>query len=212
MFVARDRAAAIAEAARVADVIVVDALLQARPARLATSILVVDGHVPWGAARCPPSGDLRASRARLLDAADAVLAVCRPGVAAARVTADKPVLRAESRIAGARAGSGELVGLETLRARRVGVVLAIARPERVLAALAEAGVRPAEVELFGDHDRPRSRAPRGARVEAWLTTAKCATKPGWVADFQPLLVLEQRLALPDAIDAFTGGQHAPDPW
>lgn len=212
VFVGRDRETALAEAARSADVIVVDALLQARPTRLARSLLVVDGHAPFGAARCPPSGDLRATRERLLDAADAVIAVCRPGVDGVPVTTDKPVLRAESRIAGARAADGARVGLETLRALRVGVVLALARPERVLAALADAGVHPAEVQLFGDHDRPRRPAARGARVDVWLTTAKCATKPGWEADFSPRLVLEQRLMLPAEIDALTGGQHASDPW
>lgn len=211
VFVAPDRARAIAEAARAADVVVVDALLQARPARLARSLLVVDGHAPWGAARCPPAGDLRAARRRLLDAADVVLAVCRAGEPMRIGACGKPVLLAESSLIGARDTAGALLPMAALRALRVGVVLAVGRPARVLDALAAEGVHPVEVELFGDHDRPRSAgAPRG-RVDVWLTTAKCATKPGWEPDFAPLLVLEQRLVLPPGIDALTGGHHAANP-
>ncbi len=62
--------------------IVVDGLLQAAPVRLAASLLVVDAEAPWGSGRCPPLGDLRAERGRLLKACDGVVTLHRAATGA----------------------------------------------------------------------------------------------------------------------------------
>src|SRR5205814_587304 len=99
VFSARSRteALALANAAR-PNAILVDGLLQARPRRLGLSILVLDGRAPWGAERCPPAGDLRAHRARLLAAADVLLVRGETG----GIGSEKPVYRWSSDLLGAR--------------------------------------------------------------------------------------------------------------
>lgn len=199
----RAQTLALARAAG-ADVIFVDGLLQARPQRLGLSVLVLDGEAPWGAERCPPAGDLRARRARLLDAADVVLV--REELAAseraALAAAGKPVHTWSSRLIGARSRQGRLLAPSELRGLRLGLVLAVARPERVERELLRAGIEPRLVRLCGDHARPRAglrvRARRlaGAPLDAWLTTPKCATKLGSSFEGAPILSLEQGAAVP----------------
>ncbi len=184
------RSEAIALAARRAPITLVDALLQTEPVRLALSVLAVDALSPWGAGLCPPSGDLRASKAALLRAADVVAAIISeqdgPSVDASLSTlehlalaADRPVLPVASELVAARADGGPAMPLSTLAGVRLGLVLAIARPERVVAALLALRLR-----------RPAHPA------DAWLTTPKCATKLGSDYEGAPLIVLRQRLSIP----------------
>lgn len=181
------RRQAVQLAASLAPLVIVDGLLQARPRRIDLSILVVDGQRPWGSAACPPAGDLRAPLPVLLAASDVVLVP-------------------EHELSGALTPGGGRVGLGELARLRLGVLLAIARPERVVAGLERAGIRPVEHRLFADHGWPRERR-RAAAVDAWLTTAKCKTKLADRFEGAPIWVLEHRIRLPAGlVEAVASGR------
>ncbi|HMR05350.1 MAG TPA: tetraacyldisaccharide 4'-kinase [Polyangiaceae bacterium] len=171
VFVGPSRSAALALAADVASVVVIDGLLQATPNPVTLSLLALDGARPWGAGRCPPAGDLRAARHELLQACDALVQMD----GAPTEPALRPCYAAARRLLGARLDSGEVLPPEQLTGLRVGVCLGVARPERVLDMLLAAGIRPEAVWLDADHRAPRP--PRAlAAVDLWLTTSKCAVK------------------------------------
>jgi tetraacyldisaccharide 4'-kinase len=171
-----------------ASFLVVDGLLQAEPRPLYRSLLAVDGLLPWGSGRCPPSGDLRAPRDALLAATDAVVAT----------RDDLPVRAQLDRATGA---GGSEISLAGLRATAFGVVLTVARPARVLGSLARRGLHPAAILDFGDHACPTAAelaraAGRKQRVKAWLATPKCAVKLPLEIAGSPVLALDHRLELP----------------
>lgn len=199
VIVGRTRREAVALASTLADVVVIDGVLQTRP-RAALALLAVDATHPWGRAQAvPPRGDLRAPVAALVAAADRTV---RVGEAV-----DGPCdARTASR--GAWVG-GELRTWDALRSLRVGLVVALARPERVLASLARRGLVPTAVVRSPDHGpvSPRDllRAPP---VDLWLATPKCAlharlaldpARPGGRSPAAPpgqvLAVLEHTVAL-----------------
>jgi tetraacyldisaccharide 4'-kinase len=185
------RRAAIVRAAEVADVLVVDGVAQLAPGRATLALLAVDAEEPWGGEPLPlPRGSLRAPLSILLEACDAV------------VPADDPISsRVERDIGRALAGSGhpdlwpsmisrpavhawgdEGRGLtwEAVRARRVGLLTAMARPERMVRSLARLGVYPAVTVSVRDHGsftgRPRrliERVDRDRGVDMWLASPKC---------------------------------------
>jgi tetraacyldisaccharide 4'-kinase len=208
--------AAAAEATRVANeatrvanegsLVLVDGLLQARPRRVHRSLLVLDADAPWGSGSCPPVGDLRARRDRLLWAADAVVLVGGQATPPELDLGEMPVFRVRSRVHGAQAPDGTSVGLGTLRRARLGLWLAVARPNRILRSLAAAGVRPRVVSLEADHAHPAlgSRL-RDDRVDAWLTSAKCATKLGSRLGRAPVWVIDHRLEVDRALADFVAG-------
>lgn len=218
--VGRRRSEALALAASMSRVVIVDGLLQASPVRLDWSLLVVDAEQPWGSGRCPPAGDLRARPEALLAAADALCVV-----ADARTLRDGPnpssprpfpsyssvehgrTFRAVSDVSVARSPGPGVLSLGSLASIRVGFVSAIARPERVLLALRGRAIEPVEIRLFGDHGVPAARGGRRVpAVDVWLTTKKCATKLGAFYDGAPLAVLDHRLTLPsDLVEAALGG-------
>lgn len=173
VFASSPRAHAVAEATTVADVVVADGLLQARP-RLTASLLAVDAYAPWGSGYFPPLGDLRLTRKRALAACDAVVRIGVPAQRDVDQYGGKPVFDVGLTLHGARLADGTLVDVEQLRRLRVGVALGLARPERVLRLLAQHGIHPERVRLAADHrvalpdDRPG--------VDLWLVTAKCAVK------------------------------------
>lgn len=209
--VAEDRQEALELAARLAPRVLVDALLQARPARLSLSLLVLDAQGPWGAGRCPPSGDLRADRERLVAAADAVVLVGR-GAQASRSSlertcgrAGRPLFDVGAGVRGARTPEGTLLGLDELARRRLGLALAVAHPERIATALRASGVVPALTCFQADHGVP---AASGPPPEAWLATAKCATKLGRELGGAPVWVLEQALELPAELRSLVAGGKA----
>lgn len=206
--------AAIALAARHAPTVLADGLLQTRPRRVDRSFLVVDGGHAWRSGRCPPAGDLRASPSALGAALDEVIEVV-DRVAVADVSSGRggpsehahPSFRAVSDILGVRRPRSETLPLDAVANLRVGLLVAIARPDRVLGALAARGIRPVEVRMFGDHralpERPWF-VRRPAHVELWITTGKCATKLGAAYEGMPVWTLEHRLwlspALGDCVD------------
>lgn len=155
VIVAPTRTEAIAFAARHARVLVVDRLLQARPVRLARSLLAVDAETPFGSGATLPFGDLAAPRAKLLAACDEVVAIAR---ADEELTID------------ARA-----------RTLRVGAIASLARPSRMLRALRGLGIEPKVFVERTDHAivddaerRTLDRLAHRERLDAWVVDAKTA--------------------------------------
>jgi len=216
VLVARDRSLALGAAARTrASILVVDSLLQARPERLALSVLAVDAEHPWGSGRCPPGGDLRAPPVTLLAAADRVVGIAAPGARPGALPSGAVLAR--GRLSGVTSANGERSPLAALSAARLGLLLAIARPERVTRSLHAHGIFPTVTWTLGDHEVPRPAAIRSAeKLDAWLTTAKCATKLGATLHGAPVLALDHRLDLPGGlVDAARGasvGSQAREAW
>jgi tetraacyldisaccharide 4'-kinase len=170
--VAPRRSEAVALAARIADVLVIDGIAQTTPARASLALLAVDAREPWGcAAALPPAGDLRAPRSRLLGACDMLVAV-----------GDEPphglsgACHVRTEMPGARV-AGDLIPWDSLARLRLGLLSALARPERVVRALERRGVRVCDVIRAADHG-PFARDLRdlvsGRGVDLWLATPKCA--------------------------------------
>jgi hypothetical protein len=98
--------------------------------------------------------------------------------------------------------------LAALRGLQLGLILAVARPGRVTAALARAGVRPAAEVILGDHASPGLRLlARAARapVDAWLTTARCATKLPDAIGGRPVLALDHRVEVDALVERLFRG-------
>jgi len=208
------RQAAVDFAARTAPILIVDGLLQTRPARLARSILLVDRERGWGNGHCPPGGDLRASPAALFASTDAIAVVVddlvpawEHGAPLAQQVALGPQFDIVSRLARAVYPDGTCISLSELRGGAVGLVLAIAHPERVMAGLARRGLRIAATALFADHDCPTPEAvkrvvPTTQRIDVWLTTGKCATKlPAFIGG-APVLTLDHAVRIPESLLAW----------
>jgi tetraacyldisaccharide 4'-kinase len=153
-----------------ASIAVVDGLLQASPAPLTDSILVLDALAPWGSARCPPLGDLRAPQNALLLAADHVAVVTPSALPAPQLDLPEGSIHLPSCIAGALDAAGRPFDLAALKALRVGLILAIARPERIRRALSSCGIEPVIRLELADHaaltpadlDRARAAAQRSS--------------------------------------------------
>jgi tetraacyldisaccharide 4'-kinase len=144
------RERAVAFAARMADVCVVDGLVQTAP-RAALSLLAVDPDAPWGAGACPPAGDLRAPVASLVAAVDQVV----------------PLVRGEPRLV----AGGRAVDARTLEGRTLGVFTACGHPERVVGAVRALGLDIARVARAPDHGPAPSSLPA---VDVWLAAPECA--------------------------------------
>jgi tetraacyldisaccharide 4'-kinase len=204
--VAPKRSDAIALAASIADVLVLDGVGQTAPVRASLALLAVDAAEPWGrAAALPPGGDLRAPVRSLVGACDMIVAVGddwqppNPSWAPhARTTLHGVFLR------------GELLGWDDLARLRLGFLSALARPDRVLRALERRGVRVRAILRAPDHgpfapallDRIRERRKRTAgfgQVDLWLATPKCALHVP-AAD-RALGVISSTCALPSALSA-----------
>lgn len=218
VWVAPTRERALHEAARHADVLIVDGLLQTRPVPLARSLLIVDALHPFGAQACPPRGDLKAPIAAFSRLVDHVVLVADPATASVASTSRllaahglAPSHTAIVKISSCSNGSGAALSLEEVQSSRVGLALTLARSDRVVASLRARNL-PLQCVWRGlDHHSP---SPRDAktlrdlayrhRLDAWLTTTKCATlfegkpvgAPLWVInlstrlDPQPLPVLD----------------------
>jgi tetraacyldisaccharide-1-P 4'-kinase len=195
-----------------ASVIVADGLLQTKPVRLTQAILVLDAGAPWGAGACPPAGDLRAQPERLLAAADRVALVATASEEPSNPFPVSYVVR--NTVTGARDPSGGFATVEMLRGVRVGLILAVARPSRIVRALAAEAIFPVATRLFGDHARidPTTFA-RLPPVDAWLTTGRCMTKLGAPIRGAPVLALEHALAVGPLTDAIASClNRAPRLW
>jgi tetraacyldisaccharide 4'-kinase len=206
VYVGPKRSAALALAAAARKILIVDSLLQTAPERLALSVLAVDARAPWGAARCPPVGDLLAPISVLVGATDLIclIGATSDGERSLESSLDgfsarhAPRAFVPSVLDGAVAPDETPVPISALAGMRVGLVLAIARPARVLGTLAAVGVHPVETRTFADHAAP-TESHRPGRVHLWLTTPKCKTKLGATYEGAPLYVLKQRLSVPELV-------------
>ncbi|MDB4942915.1 MAG: Tetraacyldisaccharide 4-kinase [Labilithrix sp.] len=186
-------------ARRAPDVIVLDGPLQLAPVRASLSLLAVDREAPWGAGALPPAGDLRAPRGALLAAADHVVPVD---------AAPQAALLGERRLP-----IDELAA--ALRDRRLGLFTALARPERLVAGLARAGLVPVRTVSIGDHG-PLAASTiehlRAAAVDVWLATPKCAVHLDGAGLARALQIakLADDLTLPPAVlEALAGVRAIP---
>lgn len=187
--VAPRRREAVAHASELADVLVLDGIGQTAPERASLALLAVDAQVPWGLAESvPPRGDLRAPRAALVRACDGVVAIDDPPERSQRAD-DPPGLetdpprehwRAWNVSSGARVGDVMLTWHD-LAPMRLGVLCALARPERVIRSLERRGVAPRVVVRAADHGpldadafARATRAGLELGIEMWLATPKCA--------------------------------------
>lgn len=174
------------------EAIVLDGPLQLAPARASLSILALDADAPWGAGALPPAGDLRAPRDALLAHADHVVSVdavpCGAWV------------------------DGVWVDLATLRSSlpasaRVGVFTALARPERLVRGLAQAGLIASTTVRTADHGPVTPAARRrlvDSAVDLWLATTKCATHLEGLPLGAPLAILDGSLVLPAVLTLALG--------
>jgi tetraacyldisaccharide 4'-kinase len=140
-----------------ADAVVIDGPLQLSPTHASLSLLAVDAESPWGAGDVAPAGDLRAPRGALLANADHVVYV--------------DALPRGATIA------GQAIELSSLVGARVGLFTALARPGRLVRALARVGIELSHVVRVPDHGPSSTHHLREmsvAKVDVWLATAKCA--------------------------------------
>lgn len=190
--VAETRQAALDLALEVADVAVIDGPCQTRPRRASLSLLAVDANAPWGSGSCPPAGDLRAPAPVLLAAADRVVAVGSPPFLENGPT-DHAIVSSEGATL-----DGRSLGWDELRGRRIGLVTAIARPERVVSMLEKNGVRPV-VTVHGPNHRAVGVRPGASRApDLWLCTQKCRAHFGPSSAYLagvPLAALDYSLTL-----------------
>lgn len=182
--VGRSRASALALAAEVAEVAVVDGLLQSSPVRVAYSLLALDRARPWGSGRVLPFGDLRAPPSCLSGYADEAVAVGGPECATS--------FSLSSRL---RPGS------------RVALVSSMARPGRFAEAAAASGVSALFHVKRADHQPLSGRETRAFRelasrhrLDAWCVDPKTSAHlDGDRALGAPAAVLAQHLTLSSAL-------------
>ncbi len=208
VIVGSSRQLAVNLASTLGDTVVIDGLLQAAPERLALSILAVDAERPWGSGACPPLGDLRAPPQALLGAADCVLRVGARSLHAQPMTTPvaAPCFDAPTRhrLSGSMAPD-----------HCPALFVSVARPERVLRALAALGIVPEVVVRAPDHragharlaiERACARAIGKTRPLQWILTEKCLAGLGGNLAAHAIfgenhVVLRQSLDLPMEIHA-----------
>jgi tetraacyldisaccharide 4'-kinase len=204
--VAPRRADALALAAEFARIVVLDGVAQTRPMRASLALLAVDAAEPWGRAQAvPPAGDLRAPRAALLAACDRVVTVGCDAAADARVVSRGAWL------------DGSLLPWRALAGLRLGLLSALARPDRIVRDLASHGialhghghghghviVRARDHGPFRAFDAFEAFEKSAMRVDLWLASPKCALHvelersapaPLAILDYRPdRIVLSPRL-------------------
>ena len=94
------------------------------------------------------------------------------------------------------------MALADLRQMRTGLLVGLARAERITWALARRGIAPSTTVRWADHGFLGTGAIRGAerltkahRIDVWLTTAKCRTRLPPNIGRAAVLVLEQTLSI-----------------
>jgi tetraacyldisaccharide 4'-kinase len=186
-----DRQSAIDLAASLsprADVAVIDGPLQLTPSRSSLAVLALDAEAPWGAGYVPPAGDLRAPRAALLAHADLVVDV--------DATPRAVLLDSGRRVLDLASFAASATAL------RIGLFTALGRPERLVRALARAGLAPLHVVRAPDHGPMTPRLGRrlvDLPVDLWLATTKCAVHLERLDLAAPLGILDGSLVLPPSL-------------
>jgi tetraacyldisaccharide-1-P 4'-kinase len=153
----------------------------------------------------PPLGDLKASRDLLMDATDSLIVVSETPDPSCPGAFSRPARIARSTLLRAVGPDGAPVALSELEREPFGLLLGIARPERVTRSLSKRGLFPRATVRFADHLLPTPRelqmaekAARTERLRAWLCTAKCRTRLPPAVSGVPVLVLDHRVEVPAA--------------
>jgi tetraacyldisaccharide-1-P 4'-kinase len=119
----------------------------------------------------------------------------------------KPVFSARADSRGAWDENGVLHTWEALRSVRVGLLTALARPERVIASLARRQIHPRVVLIGRDHGpisaaaAVHERDGQARRVDLWLATPKCALHAERARLALPLATLDYSVVLPPRLCA-----------
>ncbi|HSY25712.1 MAG TPA: tetraacyldisaccharide 4'-kinase [Polyangiaceae bacterium] len=120
---------------------------------------------------------------------------------------EKPVFSARADGRGAWDENGALRTWEALRSVRVGLLTALARPERVIASLARRQIYPRVVFVGRDHGPISAAAAVDERdgqarhVDLWLATPKCALHAKRARLALPLATLDYSVMLPPRLCA-----------
>jgi tetraacyldisaccharide 4'-kinase len=197
-----------------AEILVLDDGFQHHPLARDLDLVCLDARLGLGNGHVLPRGPLRES-VRALRRADALVWTRAapgdprpPGVE--RLPRDLPQFRVAIAKLGLRPiAGGKRAPLERLRGAHVGLLAAIARPDRLALDLAELGAEISARRVFADHHRYTRDDLAGLDPALlWVTTAKDAIKipPSWVTHTE-LVVLDEDverdtgLALVDFVSA-----------
>ncbi len=181
-----------------AEILVMDDGFQHHPLARDLDLVCLDARLGLGNGWVLPRGPLRESVGALSRASALVWTRATPSDPAPpggdRLPRGVPQFRVSLAKLGLRpVGGGERIPVETLRDARVGLVAAIARPDRLARDLAELGADVCARRVFADHHRyaPADLAGLDPAL-LWVTTAKDAIKipPSWAAPAE-LVVLEE---------------------
>jgi len=166
------------------DVLVIDGPVQLRPRRADLALLAVDTEHPWGAGLLLPAGDLRGPPRALLSLSDMLV----------HVDATPAFFLYD--------GRAQPIGC--LEGMRLGFFSAMARPRRLLSALARANVAPSVVIHSADHG-PLARATihrvvqAETDVEMWIASEKCALHLEGLGLRRPIATFESAADLPGTV-------------
>lgn len=201
--VAPTREAAMALAGTGADVLVLDGIAQLAASRVALSLLAVDPMEPWGRPpSLPPWGTLRAPLPMLLAACDVVVPIGGELEEPAGAGLGRSVWPAAIESTGALAHTGPPLAWEALRPLRVGLLVALGRPERLVRFLSQRGIVPRAIVRardhgpFGLHARGQvALASRFRGIDVWLATPKCALHAERTLPALPVAVIDRSVVL-----------------
>jgi tetraacyldisaccharide 4'-kinase len=167
-------------------------------------LVCLDAKLGLGNGHALPRGPLRERASALARAGALVLTRAQPGDSAPpgaeRFPRDTPVFRVALRKLALRAlDGGARTPLERLRGARVGLLAAIARPDRLADELRTLGAEVNALRVFRDHHPYAASDLAGLDPNLlWVTTAKDAVKipPSWAAGPE-LVVLEEEVVPQD---------------
>jgi tetraacyldisaccharide 4'-kinase len=182
------------------DVLVLDDGFQHHRLARDVDLVCLDARLGLGNGHVLPRGPLREPIGALSRAHALVLTRASEGDPPLPGAERLPPALPRFRVALAKLGLRPLAGgpiepLARLRGARVGLVAAIARPDRLARELAELGAEVAARRIFRDHHLYRPDDVAGLDPTLlWVTTAKDAVKlpPSWLGDV-PLHVLDEQV-------------------
>ena len=189
-----------------AEVLVLDDGFQHHPLARDLDLVCLDARLGLGNGHVLPRGPLREPPCALRRAHALVWTRAEPGGAAPpgreRLPQDLPEFRVALTKLGLRpSAGGELAPLARLRGARVGLLAAIARPDRLALDLESLGAAVCARRIFADHHGYTPADLAGLDPDLlWVTTAKDAVKipPAWAGPAE-LVVLEEELARESAL-------------